>query len=541
MIILPAGMKRLLLCLFLGIRASFAYCEQEMDGLLNELNKAINESPQYDSKKLGAIESLRQTLHEINPDQLTARFDIYLKLYEEYKVFNYDSAFVYTGKLQEMAYRLQDLSRIASAKLKMAFILISAGMFKETFDSLKTIHVAGLPDSIQAEYYALMGRAYYDLSDFDNNSHYSPAYVEQGNQYMDSALRLYPQGSYHYYYFSGLKNVKKGDIKNSLSNFQEIIHRTDLTDHQMAVAASTLSDIYIRNGETDRAIVLLIRAAIADLRSSTKETSAIFNLAGLLFKKGDLKNASVYIERAISDASFYGARQRKVQVSAILPLIEGEKVNRVESQKKLLFTYSAIVTSLLIALIVLAIIIYRQFGKLKTAKKIITEAHLKQQEINYKLSEANKIKEEYIGYFFNADSELFSKIEKLKRSLEQKINDRKFEELRLLVNNFNPKREKDELLKNFDRIFLKLFPNFVAVFNSLFKEEDQVKLKDNELLNTDLRIFALMRMGIHENEKIAQILEYSVNTIYAYKTKIKNRSLVPNEEFEDRIMDIKTL
>jgi len=132
-----------------------------------------------------------------------------------------------------------------------------------------------------------------------------------------------------------------------------LLSRSDLSDHELAVAASTLSDIYIYNGEPDTAIQLLIRAAIADIRSSTKETAAIFNLAQLLYKKGDVKNASSYIEAAIGDASYYGARQRKVQVSAILPLIEGEKISRVEAQKRTLITYSVITTLLLLIVIVL--------------------------------------------------------------------------------------------------------------------------------------------------------------------------------------------
>jgi Domain of unknown function (DUF6377) len=285
----------------------------------------------------------------------------------------------------------------------------------------------------------------------------------------------------------------------------------------------------------------LIRAALADIQSSTKETSAIFNLASLLFKSGELQRASVYIQKAVDDAVFYGARQRKVQLSAILPLIEAEKISRVENQKKNLITYSAGATFTLLVVIILAIIIFRQVKKLQLAKKIITDAKDQQQLINNKLTEANKIKEEYIGYFFNVNSDFFAKIERFKKLVDKKITDRKFEEIKFLVNNINLKQEKDEILKNFDKVFLKLFPDFVADFNSLFKPEDQIKLKDNELLTTDLRIFALIRMGIHDNEKIAQILEYSVNTVYTYKTKIKNKSIVPNEEFEHRIMEIKTM
>jgi hypothetical protein len=328
----------------------------------------------------------------------------------------------------------------------------------------------------------------------------------------------------------------------------ELLSHRNLSDHELAVTASTLSAIYINQGQLDTAMQLLIRAAIADIRSSTKETSAIFSLAQLLYKKGDVKNASSYIEAAIGDASFYGARQRKVQVSAILPLIEGEKVSRVEAQKRTLVTYSIISTVLLLIVIVLAIVIFRQVNKLKIAQRKITEAHeklqaanIRLQEANHKLSEANKIKEEYIGYFFNADSEFFAKVEKFKRSLEQRIAYRKWDDIIALVNNTNLKKEKEELLQNFDKTFLKLFPDFIQGFNALFKKEDRIQLKDHEFLNTDLRIFALIRMGIHENEKIARILEYSVNTINTYKTRIKNKSIVPNEAFEQRIMEIKTL
>ena len=510
---------------------------------LNDLNKAIDASPRFDEEKLKTIAGLKAALTQASPENLPDYFDHTLALYEEYKVFNYDSAFCYAKKLQETAMRAGKPDRLAYARLKMGFCLLSAGMFKETLDSLRKIDISGLPDSIKAEYFSLMGRYYYDLGDFDNDNYNTPAYTREGNAYMDSALRLYPPESFQYPYYKALKLIKSDNRSQALEEFRDLMRRPGLTLHQLAVTASTLSDIYIYKGQSDSAVALLIRAAIADITSSTKETAAMFNLAQLLYKSGDVKNASSYIEAAIRDASFYGARQRKVQVSAILPLIEGEKISRVEGQKRIFLTYSIISTLLLLLVVALAIVIFRQVGKLKTAQRIITEAHTKEQaanqrliETNNKLTEANKIKEEYIGYFFNADSEFFAKVEKFKKSLEQRIAYRKWDDIITLVNNTNLKKEKEELLQNFDRIFLKLFPDFIQGFNALFKEEDRIQLKDHELLNTDLRIFALIRMGIHENEKIARILEYSVNTINTYKTKIKNRSTVPNEEFEQRIM-----
>lgn len=537
-------------------QASIPQSQDSIPILLARLDHAIESTPRYDSAKLHEIARLKTSLATTPTGDLPALYTGYESLCEAYKVFNYDSAFSYARDLQTTALRIGDPNRILSARLRLDFCLLSAGLFKETLDSLDKIrihgagdsHIQSTPDSLQADYYALLGRYYYDLGDFDNDDYNTPDYTRKGNNYMDSALRLYKPGTFNYAYYTGLREIKLGDRTDAQTVFRQLLDRPGLTLHQIAVTTSTLSDIYITNSQPDSAIVLLIRAAIADIQSSTKETAAIFNLAQLLYKKGDVRNASSYIEIAIHDAIFYGARQRKVQVSAILPLIEGEKISRVEGQKAIFVTWSIIATVLLLAVIVLVIIVLRQVNRLQTAQRIITEAHIKEQaanqrliETNNKLSEANKIKEEYIGYFFNADSESFDKIGQFKKALEQKIAYRKWDDVITLVNNTNPKKEKEELLRNFDTVFLKLFPDFIQRFNDLFREEDKIQRKDNELLNTDLRIFALIRMGIHDTEKIARILEYSVNTINTYKTRIKNKSTVPNEEFEQRIMEIRTV
>ena len=513
--------------------------------LLDQLNEAIDQSHSYDLAKQETIVHTRKALNASFGKDL---IEVYRKLYDEYKVFNYDSAYSYAQRQLDLAKQLQVDSLVDYARIKLSFILLSSGMFKETFDSLNVIQPDRLTIPLKTEYYTLLGRCYYDLADYINDKYHSPFYNEQGTRFLDSALLLYPSSSFSYLYYNGLKNIRAGNRDSAMIFFQRLIRDPNLTDHELALTASTVSDIYIFKGQTDTAINLLMRAIIADIRSSTKETSAAFNLANLLYKKGDVKNASACIEQAIADATFYGARQRKVKVSDVLPLIESEKLGLVEKQKRTLITYAIIVTLLLLGVIMLIIIVLRQLRKLKHAERVITEAHLKEKEINHRLSElntrlseANKIKEEYIGYFFNVNSEFFDKIERFKKNLEQKVNDRKLDEIKFLVNNINLRAEKEYLLQNFDRIFLKLFPNFVAEFNHLFSPENQIVVTEGELLNTDLRIFALIRMGIHDNEKIARILQYSVNTINTYKTKIKNRSLVANEEFEKKIMEIKAI
>ncbi|MBN9299671.1 MAG: tetratricopeptide repeat protein [Filimonas sp.] len=545
--------KYILTAFFISLSCS-CFC-QSVEEKLNELNAVMEKAPVFDKDKLHAIEKLRTELKQSDPANLLTQYNYSILLYNQYKVFKYDSAYVYARKSLDIAYQLGDAQKIASAKILLSFTLLSSGMFKETADSLQNMRITALPDSLVAEYYALRARYLYDLADYANDAFHTGSYNKQAANYLDTAIAHYLPNSFAAIYYTGLKNIRSGSKEEAMHYFNILLGQGGLTDHELAVTESTLSDIYIQRGNTDSAIYLLASAAIADIRSSTKETAAMFNLAQLLYRRGDVKHASRYIEYAINDAGFYGARQRKVQVSAILPLIEAEKINRVESQKKILITYSILITVLLVAVVFLTIVVYRQVRKLKHAQKVIYEAHLKEQhvnqqlaetnamlsEVNSKLTEANKIKEEYIGYFFNANSEFFSRIEKFKRSVELKVSERKLDEIKFLVNNINLRREKEDLLKNFDKAFLKLFPHFVEEFNLLFQEEDKVILKDDELLNTDLRIFALIRMGIHDNEKIAQILEYSLNTINTYKTKIKNKSLVPNEEFEHRIMAIRTL
>lgn len=534
-------MKLKLICLLLLAASHVAFAGVSRDSLLDKLNLTIENAHVYDAERVKQITLLRQAFAAGKHLPIDQQYGLCQQLYEQFKVFKYDSAFAYARKLEDLARQMNDTQRINYAGVKLAFVLLSSGMFKEAGEHLLTIDVHSLPDSVRAEYYSLKGRYYYDMSDYSSDNVFAPSYTRQGNIYIDSALMLYKPHSFNYDYSYGLMYQKKQMLDSAKYYYTLTVAHKDLTMHQQAIATSSLGNIYIRMGWADSAIIMMARAATADIMSSTKETTAMFILAELLFKERDVKHASRYIEYAVGDASFYGARLRKVQVSAILPIIEVEKINTVEAQKKLLFVYSAIATLLLLALIWLAVIIFRQYKKLQAAQRVITSAHALQQEINYKLMEANKIKEEYIGYCFQINSSYLDKIKKFKKLADQKLTDNKYAEVRYLVNNIDLKEERDELFRNFDRIFLKIFPNFVTVFNSFFREEDRIKLKDNELLNTDLRIFALIRIGISDNVKIAQILEYSVNTIYTYKTKIKNKAIIPKEEFEERLMDIKAL
>lgn len=536
-------MRKLLLIVTWVLAWSPLLAQQSIESALLKLDQTIKQAGLFDSLKEQHIQQIKTTLSAT--PQTARRFDLCLRLYEEYKSYRYDSAYSYALKLQDAASQLNDKALLQQAKLKICFSLLSAGLFKDASDSLNSIKPEFLPAALETEYFLLLGRFYYDMADYANDSYHTPGNVAEGSRYIDSALVRMPPGSVEYEYYNGLKNIRLGDKDHAQAIFRSLLARSGLTDHEIALTTSTLSDIYIQKQLNDTAILLLIDATIADLKSSTKETSAAYNLATLLYRKGKVKDASTCIQLAISDAAMYGARHRKVRITDILPLIESEKLLLVKKQEKTWITYAIIVTLLLIGVAFLTATVLRQVKKLKLAQQAITQAHIKELEINHRLieannnlQEANNIKEEYIGYFFSANSEFFDKIERFKKSLETKIRDRKFDEIKGLSNKIDLKAEKDYLLADFDRIFLKLFPHFKGEFNALFNAEDRIELKEGELMNTDLRIFALIRLGISDTDKIAHILQYSVNTINTYKTRIKNKSIVPNDEFERRIMQI---
>lgn len=552
------------LCCLLG---SAQYIHASTDSLLTQLAGAMQTAAIYDSASIRRIEELKKGLAQ-NDHSSADVFQWQAKIYEAYKLFNYDSAYHYARSLVNTSRGMPDQQYWVVARLKLSFILLSAGLYKETYDSLNSISRQAVPDSLKGEYYALWGRYYYDLAGYANDNYHSVDYDIAGGKFIDSALLYYRPGSFEYTYYNGLRYFKQGKPDEAADYLNKLMADTSLTQHQLALTASTLSGFYLQKKRMDKAIDLLIVATIADIRSSTKENGAIFHLAELLYKEGDIKHAVMCIESAVANAEFYGARQRKVQASSILPLIEGERINGIEAQKSLLIRYAIIVTVLGLTLFILSWIIWRQVKKLKQAQEALTLAHRRQQEINHqleesnrrleelnlqleesnhrladvneKLEDSNKIKEEYIGFFFRSDSEFYGKLERVKTDIEKKLLERRYDDIRFFLNKIDTKKEKEELLHSFDIIFLKLFPNFLAEVNSLLREEERIRLKDGELLSTDLRIFALMRMGVTDPEKIAQILEYSVKTIYSYKSRIRNKAIIPGDEFEERVMRVKT-
>lgn len=529
--------------------------------VLEELKATLQKAPEYDAVKLQKIDNLRNELNDAEEEDLKTRYQLNEQLFQEYKVFKQDSAFVYGLKTKELARQLDSLPLMASAVVNLADVSVSAGMYKEALDFLNNIDPEKIPANVRSLYYGLLGRCYSEMAEYSNLPYFSSEYNELASTYRQSALDLTEEGTFFHSFLKAFIEYRKGKIEKAIADFNQLLQQ-QLGLREEALVQYILGDLYDELGQKDEALEHFARASIADVKTSTKETLAIIRLSELLFEKGETKFASAFIQKANQDAAFYGAQHRKIQVGAILPLIEEKVVQKIEKQRQRLYWQAITVSLLLLFVLGLAVVIYLQVRRLKRARKTVLQAHhnlqdfneqltavneeiktknLQLKQVNDQLLEANTIKEEYIGFFFTHDADIFEKFREFKNKIQKDVDSGDLEKAKYRLGNYDLKKEKEKLLRNFDEAFIRLFPNFIEEFNSLLKEEEQIKLKKNQILNKELRIFALIRLGIRHNEIIAQILGYSVNSIYAYKSKIRKMSRLDKKDFDQKLIENTTL
>ncbi|RRG24083.1 hypothetical protein DWB61_02910 [Ancylomarina euxinus] len=500
-----------------------------------QLDHYISKRDEIDAAKKETIKNLlkdlRFTREEKNRDK---EFSALMKSVKAYEYFVYDSAFKYAQAANLLAYRLKDESKIAESKSKLSLIMLLKGLYTSSIDTLNTVEYQYLSKDKRKEFYSTAYRAYYDLSGYSRDKHYSEAYKKLGHYYSRKLIDEFPKPSFEKVLGMALQEMVSGELSKAENHYFDLLNNFKLNDHETAIVTSGLGFIYSDKNESEKAKEFLMRASIGDIKAGIKETTACRSLAELFYREGDIDKAYQYILLAKADADFYGSEQRKFEISYTLPLIESARFQKENKQKKMIGLISLLVLTF-------SLIILRQLQKLRQARKEIVNSNENLTCVNELLREASRIKEEYIGYYFNFSSQYIDKLEDFKKSISRQLMTKSYDNIEQELKKYNPRNERQRLFEDFDRIFLKLFPDFVKRFNQLFDEKDRIVLKDDLSLNTDLRIFALIRIGVTDSEKIAGILNLSVNTIYTYKTKIRNRSIYPNEAFDLKVMAIKSV
>lgn len=529
-------LRKVLLCLLFFYHLTSG---QSNDVLLQNLDRTLSEKKVFVKKKQNKIRTIEALIHKnrlSNNDE--ALYDNYIDLYQQYRSFKYDSAYHFIEESKRTGKKLQSPEKIIQSKIKESFILVSAGLFKESLDTLSSIEIKRMEPRVKFDYYITYARAYYDLADYNKDERFSIKYLQKGNELLNKAILYALPNSNEYWYSRTLKLLKYNERDQAQSEFLKWIARGDLGSYY-GIATSSLGFIYLDKGDSDKAIHYLALAAISDIKNATMETVALRNLANELYKKGKYEKANEYIGIAMDDATFYNARHRKFEISSILPIIEKTQLEKL-SQKSSLLTFATVILAFLLFIsIIFLYIIFKQLKERNKSRKVLNASLSNFKEINKNLSEANNIKEEYIAYFINAIADTINKIDSIHKSTIQKITNNKQNEAIISLKKYNTKLEREQLFKHFDEIFLKLFPTFIDEFNHLFPEKHQTFLKKGDLLNTELRIFALYRLGIRDSNQVANFLDLSVATIYTYKTRTKSKSSY-KLEFDKKIMAIKS-
>jgi len=503
---------------------------------LAQLDNCLKNKKEYDRNKEKEIAKRRKDLRKARSDK--QRYDACIGLYDEYKSYQYDSAYAYANRSLTLADRLANTDYHVESECAMTFCLLSAGLYKEAFDKLGRVNAGNASPEYKKTYYSLVVRLNYAIADYNHAKPYHEEYMKRGNAYTDSLLALTAKDSPEWKYAVAQRQMKEYKYGESRRTFSDMLRMKGLTMHTKAIVTSCIGWMSWQDGKEDTAMQFLAESAIYDAMSSTKETTALRGLAELLYKNGDIQRATEYIQFSLDDANFYGARQRKIEVGEILPIIETNRYEILRGKTNILIGAVAIISILIVIILIAFFHLYRHKKRLQEARNAIRKSNDALQEANCQLQEANNIKNEYIGNSFYINSEFIDKMEKLYRMIDRKIQTRQYEDLRYSLKESVLNKERDNMFAVFDTTFLKIFPDFVERYNSLFPESER-KMPDKEMsLTTEMRIFALIRLGITESERIAKFLKYSVHTINTYKTRVKNKSLIENDMFEKSIMQI---
>ncbi|WP_342992399.1 DUF6377 domain-containing protein [Bacteroides uniformis] len=521
------------------------------DSLLLKLDQAIKERPIYMEQKELKLVELKRQLHRQIPDE--ERFAILGTLLDEYRSFNTDSALHMAEEREQIAIRLGNREYIDNARMNKADVLGMTGMYKEVMDLMRNIHIDRLPVDIHPYYYHIYRTVYGLMADYAVTAYEKKLYTELTDKYRDSLLLVNKDNLLiHTLIQSDQYNVRN-EYDKAIRLLTDYLALQKDYEHDVAICAYTLSESYRLKGDKEKEKEYLIVSAMADMKTAVREYISLRKLAVLLYQEGDIERAYSYVKICMEDAAACNARLRKLEILEIFPIINDAYQQKTEKQQEQM-KWALVSISLLSLFLLLAIFyVYKQMKKVAAARREVIDANKRLKELNdelhlsnaqlkeanHSIAENSYLKEEYIGRYMDQCSAYLEKMDNYRRSLGKIAATGNVEELYKNIKSSKfIEGELKEFYTNFDNTFLQLFPTFVEDFNALLADDEQISLKAGERMNTELRIFALIRLGITDSVKIAQFLRYSVTTIYNYRTKVRNKAAGDRDLLEQEVMTI---
>lgn len=560
-------MMRKLSLLFAALQVATSLYAQDFDikAQYERLDQAISNSDVYVQRLNHSVDSLRGRLATVKDDR--QRYALLASLYQSYKAFDNDSALHYAGECVVLAEQMGNKSLAGLSRAVFAHQCSSSGMFQEGIELLGKIHEEDLDSVALANYYCSSAHLYGELAYYTKLPYLQQDYYAKSDFYWNklSAMATAENDTLLQHQEQLAMNGNKFDEALRINDHR--LRHVEKGTHAYAVVSFYRYLDYQKQENEDMAEYWLTESAIADVENAVRDQGSLWELANMLHAKGDLERSYRYISFASDCANHFGTRVRTMQISTILQDIEKNYQEQTESQKHRLRWLLALISVLAVGVLLSLFSVLRQRKRLQKAYNELEISHRQLKElgaqmedanrqltalngditekngllasVNQELSESNRVKEEYVGRFLQMCSHYVDRMEDMRKYVNRKLKNREFEALYKETKTQDQKeRDVEELLEQFDKSFLKLYPNFVEKFNSLLKPEERIEQPGRERLTTGLRIFALIRLGIDESSKIAEFLHYSVNTIYNYRAKIKNAAIRDRENFESQVKTI---
>lgn len=578
---MPYNLIRILtfsVLLFGTISYIAAQNDSQEERLLNELDATLLKYPKYIRQKKAQILELHK--YETSTRDNEQKYWINKLLYEAYVSFEADSALIYAQKNLELSQRMGNKERETLWKIYKTYMAASTGLVLRASSDLEQLRPDITTPTLKIEYYAhqifLAGHILqYAAAPIDWDKHVPQSVREQVNYYArqeqiyrDSlALCLQTGKEQMSLWYQGMALFETDSLFALKDTLEAVVHKSQMDTRHDAMNAYLLSKIYQKQGIKEKAKYYLVQSALADIKSANQDVASLEELAQIEFQEGDIERAYLYISKCLELAQSYCNRVRLVSISKTQHDILTAYQNLDKAQKSKLRTSIFLLAILTLALLVTILLLRKQIDKINNSRIQINQAnqqlneqaiemsrvhedlehaHKKEQllntslkEANLKLQASNQLKEEYIAYVLSICSNYISLLDEFRGKLKCKLKVHQYEEaLALTSNQTITQTELKEFYHTFDTIFLHVYPTFVEEFNQLLAPEERIILAEDEKLNTTLRIYALVRLGISESVKIAEFLHCSTQTVYNIRLKTRNKLIIPKDDFVRLVQNI---
>ena len=533
-------MQRYIAIIILFIATATSSMADTNGELIQRIDSIIDNITQIYGKKQARIDFYKSMAHKSQKPE--TQLSAYDKLYDEYFVFQFDSAMVYADKAITLADRIGDKFHHDKCRIEKASLLGVGGLYGEAVALLDEIDSTHLDNELRFDYTIAYYFIYTYWADYCHDYYYSPRYHERANNYLKQAVTmLRPTDSYYNFFWGEYFIYVERNDKRALEHYFKTLSTAPVESRWYAMASYAIANNYSANNNNNKYEEYMLRACISDLLNCTRENLAMQDLAMYLFKKGDdnILLAERYINFAMDDAKNYNNRLRIIEISQKLPVIVSTYREKLSSQNNIM-RFALFGVSILFAFVVVLLYFYsrqnqllaRQRHELSESNNLLSSLNDKLNTLNSRLLDTNSRRERLAKLYIDLCAKYIDRLSKFETLVKRKI---KVGQVNDLLNTASSSRLSEEdaatFMNSFDTAFLDLYPSFVDEFNALLRTDEQIVPSHKGRLTTELRIYALIRLGVKESSEIAALLFYTPRTIYNYRSTIKSRA-INRETFE---------